>query len=212
MSAGGFGSIVLGGAFAGTLSATVNGAFVRGYVSSNGTITSTASGAEASGRAITRTVTASGVGSTAKGYAQGSFDISAIGDGSFAQGWSINGHIIATAANSVQFGPGNNTVADSIQVGDSTGTGLWLLAGGVPGAPVNGQIWKTVTTGRVSLHSAGQTISLYQQGAAGASGWVTGGAANAVQDLDTFTGGTGATAYTIGDIVAALKTIGLIAA
>lgn len=49
-----------------------------------------------------------------------------------------------------------------------------------------------------------------QQTAAGASGYASVGG-SAVSSDDTFTGGVGAGAYTIGDIVAALKNLGLIA-
>jgi len=199
------------------IQASGNGSFSHGRVNStSATISAIGAGSFAGGdvAVATTTISSTGAGAFAHGVAGAVGNvISAGGNGSFAVGDSTAGLISASGVNTAQFGPGTNSIASSCQIGNTTGgTGLWLLAGGVPGAPVNGQIWKTVTTGRVSLRSAGQTISLYQQGAAGASGWVTGGAANAVQDLDTFTGGTGATAYTIGDIVAALKTIGLIAA
>ncbi len=48
-----------------------------------------------------------------------------------------------------------------------------------------------------------------QQTASGASGYASVGG-SAVSDADTFTGGTGATAYTIGDIIKALKNYGLL--
>ena len=51
-----------------------------------------------------------------------------------------------------------------------------------------------------------------QQATTGTATGFTAGAGTAVQDASTFTGGTGATAYRISDIVLALKNYGLMAA
>jgi hypothetical protein len=50
-----------------------------------------------------------------------------------------------------------------------------------------------------------------QQNSTGQTAGFTAGTGNAVKDDSTFTGGAGATAYTIGDIVKHLKTHGLLA-
>ncbi len=51
-----------------------------------------------------------------------------------------------------------------------------------------------------------------QPTAAGNTTTVTAGSTTAVYTNTTFSGGTGSTAYTVGDIVKALKSLGLIAA
>ncbi len=51
-----------------------------------------------------------------------------------------------------------------------------------------------------------------QPTAAGNTTTVTAGSTTAVYVNTTFTGGTGSTAYTVGDVVKALKSLGLIAA
>jgi hypothetical protein len=146
---GGFGSFAHG-AVDGTgsvINANGNGAFAGGYCP-NGNMGATASGAFAHGLC-----------------AGGNF-LSATAAGAFAVGDSTSGNILATAANSAQFGVGTNAVATSLQVGNAgTSTGVWLVGSGVPGAPVDGQIWKTVTTNIVSARSAGQTINLFRQAA-----------------------------------------------
>jgi hypothetical protein len=62
---------------------------------------------------------------------------------------------------------------------------------------------------QIGLYAA-TPVSRYT--AAGVSAGFTGAGGTAVTHTDTFTGNTGATAYTIGDIVAALKLIGVIVA
>lgn len=72
------------------------------------------------------------------------------------------------------------------------------------------------TTGTKYGTSTSQKLGFYnatpvtQRTASGASGFVVGAGTNA-NSLSTWTGGVGATAYTVGDIVAALKTLGFIA-
>jgi len=56
------------------------------------------------------------------------------------------------------------------------------------------------------------TTQATQQNTTGTNTGFTAGAGTAVQDVSTFTGGTGATAYRISDIVKALKAYGLLAA
>ncbi len=61
-----------------------------------------------------------------------------------------------------------------------------------------------------SLVSAYDASPLAQHSATGQTAGFTAGAGTAVLDDSTFTGGTGSTAYTIGDVVKALKNFGLI--
>jgi hypothetical protein len=55
------------------------------------------------------------------------------------------------------------------------------------------------------------TTPVAQQTAAGNAHTVTAGSTTAVYTNTTFDGGTGTTAYTVGDLVLVLKTLGLIA-
>lgn len=64
------------------------------------------------------------------------------------------------------------------------------------------------TTDLISFYAA---TPLAQPGAAGNTTTVAAGATTAVYTNTTFSGGTGTTAYTVGDIVLALKKLGLIA-
>jgi hypothetical protein len=62
--------------------------------------------------------------------------------------------------------------------------------------------------GRVAFFGA---AAVAQQNAAGTTAGFTAGAGTAVVSGSTFTGNTGATAYTVGDVVRALKKYGLLA-
>lgn len=70
----------------------------------------------------------------------------------------------------------------------------------------------------VNIGRSGQSIGLYgatavvRYATTGTTVGFTAGAGTNVQDVSTFTGNTGATAYTIGDIVRALKLIGVMTA
>jgi hypothetical protein len=191
MTASGVGSLAGGQVFAGTLQCTGVGSFTYGYVdgatsnlqaASSGAFvhgrvssgdgntiiaSSVALGAFAGGAATSATattMTASGVGSFAHGRAQSGNAMTASGSGSFVHGDSAGGTIVASATNTAQFGPGTNNVATSLQVGNSSsGTGMWLMGGGAPGSPVDGQIWKASSI--VNVRSNGQTIVLNRQGA-----------------------------------------------
>lgn len=103
-----------------TMQATGSGSHVFGGavgVTSAGTLESTNSGAIAFGYARDGTITASGSGSLALGRTASTGTITASGLGSLAVGYSNNTAITASATNSVQFGPGANSTANSIQVG-----------------------------------------------------------------------------------------------
>lgn len=112
-------------------------------------------------------------------------------------------------------------------VGSSTVTSAATVA--IEGAPVAGTnatltntyaLWveagKTLLAG--DLAHTGTNLGMYsatpvaQHSSTGQTAGFTAGAGTSVLDDSTFTGGTGSTAYTIGDVVRALKLIGLMAA
>ena len=74
-----------------------------------------------------------------------------------------------------------------------------------------------LTTGTKIGTATGQKLGFFnatpviQQSSTGETTGFTAGSGTAVLDDSTFTGNTGSTAYTIGDIVKHLKTIGIIA-
>ena len=129
------------------LSSTNQGSFAAGVALSangnNATLEAIADGAFAQG--------------FARANALGPALIRASGSGSFAQGTcSGNQSIIASATNSVQFGPGTNTLANSLQVGSA---GLRLIGiTGTPTAPQNGDFW--VNNGFVYVRSNNTSIQI----------------------------------------------------
>lgn len=84
-----------------------------------------------------------------------------------------------------------------------TSTNADVLTGGEFGAIVGGTTSETVGF-------YGNAGSAQQTAAAETTGF-TAGSGTAVKDDSTFTGGVGTTAYTIGDVVKVLKTLGVIA-
>lgn len=81
----------------------------------------------------------------------------------------------------------------------------------------NGNSLGTILGQATTAAGVGDKIAFYgttpvtQQGAGGSTVTSAAGSTTAVYVNTTFTGGTGTTAYTVGDIVAALKAVGLIA-
>jgi hypothetical protein len=67
----------------------------------------------------------------------------------------------------------------------------------------------TATNQRLGFYNSTPVV---QPNTTGTTTGFTAGAGSAVDSAATFTGNTGSTAYTIGDIVKALKTLGLLAA
>jgi hypothetical protein len=154
----GYGSTAFGasGNYPGVIEAQYDGGVAGGFTGySGGDILSTDQGAFAFGFTASGTIEAGGAGSLALGYAGGTiktyaagafaggrsnsgFDISASGRASFAFGDAYSADIVASAAGSVQFGAGTNSLADSVSVGTTV-----RLKGttGAPGTPRNGDIW-----------------------------------------------------------------------
>jgi parallel beta-helix repeat protein len=100
---------------------------------------------------------------------------------------------IATGGGAVSIG-GTVTMTDAknIVLGSTTGTKIG-----------------TATTQKLGFYNATPVI---QPSTTGTTSGFTAGAGSAVDSAATFTGNTGSIAYTIGDIVKALKTLGLLAA
>lgn len=112
--ASGFGSLVHGYGV-GNIYASGDGARATGYLGYTDAGTS---------------ITASGAGSFAHGDASAYSILAGTGGGAFAFGNADTADIEATASNAVQFGPGTNAVANSIQVG----SGFQARAGGATGS------------------------------------------------------------------------------
>jgi hypothetical protein len=152
---------------AGDIDATpsAGGGFAFGRCTGNGVIRCDGEGTFARGRAIdgNAVIDAIGAGAQASGSAEGgTAAILAAGLGAFAHGSTTDGDISASATNSVQFGIGTNAEADSLQVGqptDSAAGGLRLNAGGIPGTPIDGDIWVDAS-GNVIIQSGGTSYSI----------------------------------------------------
>lgn len=120
-----------------TIFGTGKGSFAQGYATYFGDINSDGNGAFGQGYAKYAYINATGYGAFCQGYAAGN-RIFASGYGAFAQGYAGSGVIEATAANAVQFGPGTNAEADSLQ----TGSGIRIFGTtSPPGTPKNGDIY-----------------------------------------------------------------------
>lgn len=133
------------------------GAFAMGRVAestgADAGVISSGNASFAFGRAVDAEITASNDASVAMGYAATN-GITSSGEGSFAQGKSDTGSIAATADNSVQFGPGTNALADTVQIG---GAGIRFKGTtGAPAAPQNGDMWVDGTD--VVIRSGGVSV------------------------------------------------------
>lgn len=123
------------------------------------------------------------------------------------------------------------SVSVTYKVGNTSGSGRYFVAGGANNfltGTVAGDTGLTAATAAKSVHLGGttsviqvtngnalghfQTTPITQYNTTGTATGFTAGAGTTVTHLSTFTGNTGTTAYTIGDIVRALKLYGLIAA
>jgi hypothetical protein len=93
-----------------------------------------------------------------------------------------------------------------------------VSGGAASGAGVDGSVSLAPTLGALNLSRTGGTIGTFgvaavvQHATTGqTAGYTANITANFVYDASTFTGGVGATAYTVGDVVRALKNLGLMA-
>jgi len=112
----------------------INGGSVDAFIQSTG------AGSFAQGRAYDGQIISTFHGSFAQGNATQGYNITASGRGSMARGYTSTGNIQATAANAVQFGPGVNALADSVQFGNA---GIRIKGtAGAPGALQDGDIWR----------------------------------------------------------------------
>lgn len=119
------------------------GSLAFGHVDSNSTIST---GATAHG-------------SLAGGYATSGYDIQVSGTfvGAIAFGNATSANIVAGASGAIQFGPGTNSEANSLQMGNTT-DGVRLNAAGAPGSPHNGDIW--VASTNMYLRSGGASVNV----------------------------------------------------
>lgn len=133
-----------------------SGGVAFGYAGSGSSIRQTASGSIAFGSASSYgEIYASGIGSFAGGVATADGDVTSSAYGSFAFGRASPTDIVADAYNSVQFGPGTNSLQDSLSVG----TTLRLKGTtGAPGTPRNGDQW--VNNNYVYIRSNGVSVKI----------------------------------------------------
>ncbi len=150
------GAIANNSALTSTLEAIAAGAFAQGHVAGEGTIRASGFGAFAQGRAAGGgMIEATFPGSFAHGLGLTN-DIRASGNGAFAIGDATAGDIIASGANSCQFGPGTNTLADTFQIGD--GGIRFKGTTGAPSALQNGDIW--VASGYLYFRTNGVSVKM----------------------------------------------------
>lgn len=139
------------------LRAQNDGSHAHGRANAGRTLIANATGAHAGGFARDANISATGHGSFAHGYAKANA-MSVTGKGSAVFGYAQGADIIASANNAFQFGPGTNSIANSLQVG-AAGAGVHLHGGGAPGAPVNGDIWLD-GSGNVMVRTGGASKNL----------------------------------------------------
>lgn len=224
LSATGLGAVATGYIWAhnatSKITASGDGAFAGGTVyDTNASITAAGNGSTARGACFsTGNITASNGGSTALGQTSGSGSITASGLGAGAFGYvSSSTSIVASASNSFQFGPGTNATANSIQGGATVridyaagAAALNFISGGnVVTDTSTGTKFGTGTTQKLGFWNSAPVA---QYSTTGTTTGFTAGSGTAAKDDSTYTGNTGTKAYTVGDIVRALKTCGIMAA
>lgn len=119
--------------------------------------------------------------------------------------FSVNGNFTVAAAS------GNTVIAGTLHVtGVSTLAGVSMTdATNVVLGTTTGTKFGTSTTQKIGFYNATPVV---QPATTGTTTGFTAGSGTAVNDDSTFTGGTGATAYRISDMVLAMKNLGILAA
>jgi len=161
------------------------GSFVQGFIqtatSSFIDTTSGGSGGFAQGRAGNGgRIRVSGQGGFAQGNANTN-DIIASASGAFAVGNASSGDILASAVNAAQFGPGTNSVANSLQVGGlGAAAGFRALATGQHGSP---NIALTLGAGVTTFAASSNVMTITGDALANTIATITGGTAGQLLTL-----------------------------
>jgi len=125
----------------------------------------------------------------------------------------FEGDIVSAAIDTAAINAADGSAALTI----ANTTGLTTFAGGISIANAKnvavgtgtGTKFGTATSQKIGFFNA---TPIVQPATTGTTTGFTAGAGTAVLSDSTFTGNTGASAYTIGDVVRALKTLGFLAA
>ena len=125
---------------------------------------------------------------------------------------TLSGYLAAptvkAGAVSAADGTASITIANSTGI-PTFGTNIVLSAKNIVTDTTTGTKIGTATSQKIGFFNATPVV---QQATTGTTTGFTAGAGTAVLSDSTFTGGTGSAAYTVGDVVKALKNLGLLAA
>ena len=121
----------------------------------------------------------------------------------------ITGGTINTLQDAINNLAGGTTTGTFKGTFNATGTLTFSDAVNVVVGTTTGTKIGTATTQKIGFYNATPVV---QPATTGTATGFTAGSGTAVNDVSTFTGGTGSTAYRISDLVLALKNLGLLAA